>query len=384
MKVAILTQHFLPAHEGGCERAAYNLAAMLANRGHAVHVITSQENPVKSPAETDYSEFYVRRLSVPDLPLLRSVAYGVQAFRVITTLNPDLVHAQTISLFNTGVATTLVGLLTDVPYVVWGQGTDVYGATKWHALVERPFQRYILRHANAALALTADMRDRMEKVYPETTVEVIPNGIDVEAFTSVVSSETSGVVGGEVTTLLFVGRLHPVKGLSYLIDAMTTIIETEPDVELVIVGDGPEHEALESRVRSAGIGEKVRFVGRVSNDVVAEYMAAADVFVLPSLSEGFPLVVLEAMASGLPIVAADTRGLSEIIEPGWNGLLASPGDVNDLANQLRTIIQKDSLREFIGNRNRETVDNYRWSHIIEQVERVHQASVRNHTEGGTM
>ena len=128
-------------------------------------------------------------------------------------------------------------------------------------------------------------------------------------------------MGKDEKIIIFVGALRPVKGVRYLIEAMKVIIDENRTTKLFIIGDGVERESLERLVEKLGLGDHVNFIGKVPNERVPEYMIASDVFVLPSLSEGFPVTILEAMASGLPIVATNVGGLPEIIKENENGFL---------------------------------------------------------------
>src|SRR5690606_20106659 len=126
-------------------------------------------------------------------------------------------------------------------------------------------------------------------------------------------------------------RLEPYKGYSYLIEAMSTIPASERPLA-VVAGDGPERQRLESQAATAGVQDDVRFLGNRSD--IPRLLAAADIFVLPSLWEGLPLAVLEAMASGLPPVVTRVGGNAEIIEDGKSGLLVPPADTQALAESL--------------------------------------------------
>ena len=114
------------------------------------------------------------------------------------------------------------------------------------------------------------------------------------------------------------------KGVKYLIETLNIIKNKNKNIRLFIVGDGEEREYLEKLVKELTLEDYVRFIGKIPNERVLEYMVASDIFILPSLSEGFPVTFLEAMASGLPIITTNVRGLSEIIIDGENGFLVDP------------------------------------------------------------
>ncbi|NER82856.1 MAG: glycosyltransferase family 4 protein, partial [Leptolyngbya sp. SIO1D8] len=143
--------------------------------------------------------------------------------------------------------------------------------------------------------------------------------------------------------LVACGRLHPQKGYPYLLEAIAKVKQQLP-IQLWILGEGSLRSTLERQIETLGLTDTVRLLGFQANPY--QYMAAADVFVLSSLYEGFGNVIVEAMACGVPVVATDCpHGPAEILEHGKSGLLAPPGDADALAQQILTFLENPSLRE---------------------------------------
>lgn len=153
--------------------------------------------------------------------------------------------------------------------------------------------------------------------------------------------------------LLFVGRLAPVKGLRVLLDALSQAHGTYPDLTLTIVGDGPDRPALEAL--AAPMGKAVQFTGSLSQDDVAAQLAMCDALVLPSFAEGVPVVLMEAMAAGLPVVATRVAGVPELVEDGVSGLLVPPGDRDALGSALLAIARDPERRTRMGQAGRARV-----------------------------
>ncbi len=149
-------------------------------------------------------------------------------------------------------------------------------------------------------------------------VRVIPNGIDADHFGKGLVVRSGGRRIG------CVARLSPEKGIDRLISAFAAVVRRMPDARLTIVGEGEERPALEARVRELGLGESVEFLG--FQDDVAAALGTFDLFVLPSLTEGIPLALLEAMAAGLPVIATRVGGVPEVIEDGTSGVLVEAGN----------------------------------------------------------
>lgn len=173
--------------------------------------------------------------------------------------------------------------------------------------------------------------------------------------------------------LLFVGRLAAVKGVSILLEALARVRIQHPDVRLTLVGDGEERKKLEELTHELGVSDIVEFVGFKSQTEVAEFFSTADVFVLPSFAEGLPVVLMEALASRVPVITTQIAGVSELVEHGINGFIVRPGDIDSLAEQIFEILEDPSLLSEMGEAGRaRVVENFnirsevaRLLHLIE-------------------
>ena len=137
------------------------------------------------------------------------------------------------------------------------------------------------------------------------------------------------------------GILIPIKGTIHLINAFADIIKQRNDLLLVIIGSGPLRSGLESRVQALNLDDYIRFLGFVPNQELVFWFNAADLFVLPSLGEGFGITIIEALSCGLPIVASDIGGILEIINENELGILVPPGDTKKLSNAILQALDKN-------------------------------------------
>jgi len=158
----------------------------------------------------------------------------------------------------------------------------------------------------------------------------------------------------ENVELTFVGRLAPVKGLRFLLPAFEEALKTQPNLRLKIIGDGPERAALEAQ--AAPLKDAVRFTGPLSQADVAAELAKTDVLVLPSFAEGVPVVLMEAMASGKPVIATQVAGVSELVKSGENGLVIPPGHSAALKDAILALAADPEGRRRMGQAGRETVE----------------------------
>jgi colanic acid/amylovoran biosynthesis glycosyltransferase len=155
--------------------------------------------------------------------------------------------------------------------------------------------------------------------------------------------------------IIAVGRLSPEKGQAGLLQAFASVSRDLPELQLVIVGDGPDADQLRELARSLGVDDRVTFAGRLSEQDTLNSIARADVLVLASFMEGLPIVLMEAMAMGTAVVASRIAGIPELVKHGENGLLFTPSDWDELASSLREIVSDDALRERLARNARAAV-----------------------------
>lgn len=181
-------------------------------------------------------------------------------------------------------------------------------------------------------------------------IQVCRLGVDPDDFPRVSRARSAGPL-----RLLCVGRLTPAKGQILLVQALAGLRSRGLQARLTMVGHGPDRERIEAQVRSLGLAGLVRFTGPLRPDQVRGEMAGADVFVLPSLAEGIPVVLMEAMATGLPTISTPVNGIPELISHGQSGLLATPGCVDSLVAQIEAVAVSTSLRHRLAEAGRAQV-----------------------------
>lgn len=213
-----------------------------------------------------------------------------------------------------------------------------------------------------------------KKIY-DREVFVNPNGIDLERFKDLSKENIRKrlKIEEDEKIIIFVGTLRPVKGIKYLIKAMKIIRQKNEDARLMLIGDGEERAYLENLVKELNLKNYVKFIEKVKNENVPEYMVTSDVFVLPSLSESFGIVNLEAMASGLPIVTTKVGGLPEVVKDGETGFLVEPKNPEQIAEKALLILEDDELRKRISRNNKEEVRKYSWESVVERLEEIYQS-----------
>lgn len=211
-----------------------------------------------------------------------------------------------------------------------------------------------LRSARLAVAISDFGRSQLMTLVPEerwADLHVVRCGIEPDVFDVVDRSDREG---GDVEVLC-VGRLIELKGQSLLVEAVAELRDRGVSVRATLVGDGPKRGDLARLARRRGVGDAVTFAGAVGQDAIREHYARADVFCLPSFAEGVPVVLMEAMAVGLPVVTTRIMGIPELVEDGVSGSLVAPGRLDELVRALEALAGDAGLRARLGAAGRAKV-----------------------------
>lgn len=282
-------------------------------------------------------------------------------WKVLRKLRPDLVHTYNLGTLDAAPIARLAGARRVVHAERGRDARDPHGESRKY----RRMRRALLPFIDKYLAVSRDLQNWLvDKVGIDAArVACIPNGIDVTRFAATSNSNEMRVLLGSFAppgTIVIgtVGRLDPVKDHAGLISAFQCLCEWLPDsrehLRLVIVGEGPVHAQLDVQISRLGLGAQVSLLGNRSD--VPALFREFDIFVLASIAEGMPGVVLEAMATELPVVATDVGGVSEVVQSGVTGLLVAPGRVTELAEALRTYVCSPALRSQHGRSARIRVE----------------------------
>jgi glycosyltransferase involved in cell wall biosynthesis len=248
---------------------------------------------------------------------------------------------------------------------------------KFHEMI---FNRRIVRSAKKIIVTSTDyaQNSRLSDIFKEKCSDVteIPLGVDLDFFRNEIGKwniRQKYAIKEYGKVILFVGALdkqHYFKGIEYLLKAFSKV--ENDNVQLLIVGDGNLKACYMALSKELGISAKTIFAGRVED--VMEYYHAADLLVLPSIdmSEAFGLVLVEAMASGIPVIASNLPGVRKVVENGFDGLLVEPGNVEDLLSKIKYLLSNDEVRVLFGKRGKKKVkERYLWNKIALQLEDVY-------------
>ncbi len=261
--------------------------------------------------------------------------------KVLKRLRPEIVQS---FLFHANLAAKLAAPIAGTPWVVGGLRV-AERQRRWHLVLDRLTSRL----SAGSVCVSEGVRRFSVEVggLDPDRLTVIPNGIDPAPIDAAMALDRATIgVPADATLALFVGRLDPQKGLPILLEAADQLGPKGPDWRLVLVGDGPDREPLHAMARSLpGLDGRVIWLGR--RDDVPSILKAADLFILPSLWEGMPNVVLEAMAARRAVIGTRVEGTEDLVVPGETGWLIPPSEVRPLADALgQAIADPDRLRRF--------------------------------------
>lgn len=363
MRILHIFDHSIPLHSGYTFRSYGILTNQRAQGWETVHV-TSPRHTADGPPVEEVEGLTFYRTPAPKgllsrLPVFRELAEiratANRAGEVIAKTRPDIVHA------HSPVLNALAGLRAarkaGLPFVYeirafWEDAAAAHGSCREGGLryrVTRALETYAIRHADAVAVICEGLRqDVIARGVSPDKVIVIPNAVDLDRFTGEpprdeTLAEKLGLT--DKTVLGFIGSFYGYEGLAVLIDAIPHL--RHDDARLLLVGGGPEDEALRVQVAERGLLEKVIFTGRVPHNEVERYYGLVDVFVYPRLHMRLtdlvtPLKPLEAMAQMKMAAASDVGGHRELIDDGKTGTLFKAGDPADLARTVDALLDDRS------------------------------------------
>jgi glycosyltransferase involved in cell wall biosynthesis len=376
------------------------IARGVAARGHEVHVVAPWHPLIRRPDEAGVRFHFFRYAPVRALNVfgyaaalkadvtLRPAAYlaaplalaaGWRAVRrVAGETGATMLHAHWA--IPSGVMAAASGI--GVPLVVSLHGSDVFVAEA--NPIARRAARFAFHRAGWITACSADLRRRAIDIgAAPDRVTVVPYGVDGQRFrpspaTRSAMRSACGLKGSD-RVVVAAGRLVRKKGFEYLIEAVAALAARWPTVTLVIAGGGDLEDELRGQATACGIAPRVRFVGAVTQTQVAEWLAAADVAVVPSVRDdagnvdGLPNIVLEALVSGTPVIATPAGGIGTVAVDGETALVVPERDVAALTRALEQLLEEPDRGRTLGQTARESVRRtHDWSHVAEQFEETYE------------
>ena len=413
MRIAITSDLYYPM-TNGVAVFAHNLAKGLAQQGHEVLVICPSFNGRQHREKRDgVTTFYLRSIRFPFYPdQINEVPAGKEflgmslprlAYRhglwitvdpypamkkALNKFRPDVIHNQTAEMI--AFAARRYAKKYDVPMVSTGHAypDNITSQLKIFKPIKKPLDAILrtymasfLKHSEYATMPTEmaidDLVPKKRKSF-NVTVEPLSNGVDLSKFGSKKAPAKiyrKYHLPKDKPIALYVGRVDPEKSLSNVVSAFATVLDKVPDARLVIVGDGTDRRRLVDLAQALGIEKEVIFPGRIMPPDVMEVYRTAQLFVTASETETQGIVLIEAAATGLPLVAVDAGAVRELCQNRKNGILCQPGDVNKLARAMINLFTDEELRKRYGEYSLEVAKQHDLNRTLQRFVEIYEEAI---------
>jgi len=367
MKIAMIMSTNFPPEEG-IGFHVYNLSKKLIEMNHEVTVIT--RGSLKFEEECLDQIKILRAPFIPCYPF-HVHFHGFFLNRLIKRLKNDF---DIIHLHNPLVP----NIKTEIPTVTTMHGSMIENARAMELIDLKSFfskvlgrtfsyniSKNLMKSSDIVITISDSVAQQIKKYYRVDNLKIIPNGVDVNKFHPTKNREDY---------ILYVGRLGHGKGLFDLLEASKLLVNLI-DTKILIAGKGELEGKIRQRIKKDGL-DNVVLLGQVDQKELVGLFQKAKIFIFPSHYEGLPTVVLEAMASGIPIITTSVSGCRDLIEDGYNGILIPPGSPDKLYESIKDLLNDPSYRKNLGKNARLSAEyNYSWDEVSNQIELIYKSLI---------
>jgi 1,2-diacylglycerol 3-alpha-glucosyltransferase len=362
MRIGMMADMYKPHISGVTNYISLN-KDYLEMHGHEVFVFTFKGREEKYH---DNESNVIRSLGIPllDFGISINLRYSKETRDLLQTM--DIAHVQ--HPFISGPLTVNFCRRRGIPVVFTNHTRyDLYAQAYLPAITstisETALETYMpafCRSVDMVIAPSAGMRDVLRRYGVDSDISVIPNGVDIKPFREHTTRRDRSPWGfsPEDILLIYVGRIGPEKNLPFLLRSFRGVADVYDNVGLMLVGEGPEREHMQEQVRQMGLEERVRFTGLIPYEELPSYLSMADAFASASVSEVHPLSVIEAMASGLPVLGIQSPGVGDTIEDGSTGFLSKQDDIAGFTARMVRLVTDHPKRQAMGRQARADSEHY--------------------------
>lgn len=360
LKILLVSDMYYPL-PGGIPEHIHNLYIEMKKKGHTVHILTGKSFTDKTHISADIKRFG-HSISVPANKSFSQITMGLAMFTQIKSLlnreQYDIVHVH-------GSLAPTLPLMT--LYLSNSTNIVTFHAAHNHSIgysaLQSPLSK-IFRRIHGPIAVSREAERSVKKYFPGD-YRIIPNGVNIKRF-SPSNPILEKYADGKIN-LLFVGRHDPRKGIKYLYKAMDYVLDKTENVRLIVVGKGFLKNYYKLII-SEKAEDYIIFEDYVDSQLLPLYYRTADIFISPATGgESFGIVLLEAMASGTPIVASRIRGYRQVARHKHNALFVKPKDPNDLAEGILEVINNNNLRNNLVENGLTIAQRYSWANVTDEV-----------------
>jgi len=369
MRILVLN-HEIPPVGGGGGRAAEDLCRVLAKRGHKIKVLTSHLKGLPYKEQRDGYQI-IRIPSLRTQPFrvsfLSMVVYVLAGlwvgFRLIRAFQPELIHVH--FAVPAGALAWMLSKITRVPYILTAHLGDVPGGvpektTEWFRWVF-PFTHSIWHDAGVRVAVSQYTRELALQNYSEEMV-VIPNGVDVAAL------KPQTIQVNEPPVIVFAGRFMPQKDPLQVVQTLKEL--TDLSWKCVMIGDGPLLPDVKKMIVESNMQDRFILTSWITPGEVMQWLNGSDILFMPSLSEGLPIVGVQALAKGLAIIASRVGGFVDLVDEAWNGHLIERNDMVNFSVKLRKLLEDQGYLLSLRHASLEKAKSFEINRIADQYESI--------------
>lgn len=356
---------------GGAQRYVFDLACAMKEKGFAVSVAVPEEGALKGKLEGEGVRVHPLSTLQRDVSLLRDSASLFGFLRLYKKECPDIIH---LNSSKAGFIGALAGRIAGVPKIIFTAHGWAFNENRFF-IVRALF--FILQYLTVFMSHTTIAVSEKTKrqiawmPFIRHKISVVHNGITQPSFLDKEKAREALGVSGNELVVGTIAELHKNKGLTYALSALSQLKKEFPEVRFVVIGEGEERETLLQKISELSLQKNVVLLG--ARDSASLFLPAFDIFILPSLTEALPYVLLEAGAAKLPVVATRVGGVPEIIEHEKTGLLVPPKDSSALAQSLRDMIHDtEKRRAFSAALHQRIVEKFLLEKMVKETLRIYK------------
>jgi glycosyltransferase involved in cell wall biosynthesis len=394
VKILFVIPYFYPAEAfGGPVKVALDIGKQLVKSGHKVVVFTSDAKDLKKRLGRDHAEvegmdvYYFRNLSMSLVK--RSMLFLTPALnkKMRSDLKSfDVVHLHEYTTYQ-NIVVHYYAKKFGIPYILQAHGSlQIIGRQTRKWIFDSFFGSKLIKDSSKVIALSElEVGQYKGAGVPAEKIALIPNGLDLTGYSDLPSPgsfKKKFGLGNNERILLFLGRIHEIKGVDILVRAFASVAHKLDNVKLVIVGpDDGYLERVKALISSAKIEDKVLICGPLYGDAKLEAYIDADIYVLPSRYELFPMTILEAYACGKPVIASDVGRANELVIDGETGLMFESENTKDLASKIFSLMNDAEKAQEMGLKGRQHVrDNFSIEKVAKALEDLYLTAAPPNTK----
>ncbi len=351
---------------GGVQRRLVSLIPYINKEKFNISVCSFKDGPLKKIlTEAGYKVFIVpRKFKFDPICIIRLI-------HIMKSEKIQIVHTHTHKPNTTA---RIAAILAGIPIII----ANEHNVDEWKNAFQKLIDRFLSRSTDRIIVVSKGVQKFCQSTgIPSCKFHLIYNGIELDKFNNKkLRDKKRKELGIDENTCVIgtVGRIHPQKGHEFLIDVVEKLLTEHESLLFLIIGEGYLKEELILKVKSLNLSENFRFLGE--REDIPQLLSCMDIFVLPSLREGFPNTILEAMASSLPVVATDVGGVRELIIQDETGFIVPPANLTALYEGLSKLIQDKDLRYKMGNAGYERVKEFSIDKMAKETENLYQELIK--------